>query len=216
MDLVDRIDKSAFLGREWLVWLWFKSELFEGPFELPGFEPVEAWLETKITLEAVAQELEQSQLKGAAPSTSPEAREALRQGKLPTSARLGLRRGELTFGFSFKSDDLSLGAVKLPTLVNEQTDEKFYERMHLLEDLEAMLDALWGEFLSLRLSDAWQREVVPAIRDWVHDRPSADVDRYRGWLSEAQSPAGTSEKKAVVRSHEEGATRGVPDQPASA
>lgn len=192
MDLVDRIDKSAFLGREWLVWLWFKSELFEGPFELGSFGPVEAWLEAQLTLEGSAQESEQSLLKGPAPSASPEAHEALRQGKLPTAGRISIRRGELTFSFSFKADTLALGAVKLPTLVKEQTDEQFYERMFLLEDLEAMLDALWEEFLVLRLSPAWQSEIVPAIRGWVHERPSADVAAYQGWLQEAGGVASAS------------------------
>ena len=29
MQLVDRIERRRFVGREFLVWLWFESELFD-------------------------------------------------------------------------------------------------------------------------------------------------------------------------------------------
>ena len=84
MSLAELIEQRRFVGREFLVWLWFESELFEGRFELQGIGPSEIWLESQMTL---VQEKEQSRLKGAAPSSAPEAHEALRQGKLPSQAR---------------------------------------------------------------------------------------------------------------------------------
>jgi hypothetical protein len=168
MDLVDLIEKRRFVGREFLVWLWFESELFEGRFDLQGFGPSEIWLESQMTL---VQEKEQSRLKGAAPSAAPEAREALRQGKLPTQARVRFSRGELEYAFLFNADTLGLSAVKIPSLVKEETDEQFYERMYLIEELEAQFSALYGEFLALRLSTAWDQTVAPAIRAWVGSEP---------------------------------------------
>lgn len=176
MDLVDLIEKRRFVGREFLVWLWFESELFEGRFEVEGFGACEVWLEGQITL---VQEKEQSRLKGAIPSAAPEAHEALRQGKLPTQARMRVTRGELDFAFLFNTDALSLSGVKIPAQVKEEADEQFYERMYLVEELEALFGALYGDFIALRLSTAWDSDVVPAIRAWVRGEPVADPEALR-------------------------------------
>ena len=198
MDLLDRMEKSAFLGREWLVWLWFKSELFQGPFALADHGQVEVWLETQLTLEAEAQSLEKSALRGPAPSVAPEAHEGLRQGKLPTGAGIGIRQGEQTFACSFKADAFSLSAVRLPTLVQEQTDEKFYERMFLLEQLESMLEALFDEFLELRLSKRWESDLLPAIRAWVAGSPSMDSRDYEQLLRSVRKGSSALEAMGVV------------------
>lgn len=192
MDLVDLIEKRRFVGQEFLVFLWFESELFEGRFNIEGFGPCEIWLEGQITL---TQEKEQSRLKGAAPSAAPEAHEALRQGKLPTQARVRVTRGELEYVFLFTAERLALSAVKLPSVVKEkeETDEQFYERMYLLEDLETLLGTLYGDFLALRLSTLWEAEAMPAIRTWMRGEAIADPLAYRRARSRA-APLGHAKR----------------------
>ena len=175
MNLADLIEKRRYVGREFLVWLWFESEIMEGRFDVEGFGPCEILLEGQI---ALTQEKEQSRLKGAAPSTTPEAHEALRQGKLPAQARVRVSRGELDFAFLFTAETLGLSAVKIPKVMTEEGDEQFYERMYLIEDLEAMLASLYAKFVALRLSTAWEDAVLPAIRAWMHDQ-AVDVATYR-------------------------------------
>ena len=164
MHLVDLIEKRRFVGREFLLWTWFQSELREGRFDVEGFGPCEILLEGQLTLTL---DKEQSRLKGTAPSTAPEAREALRQGKLPTQARMRIERGEMTYTFVIQSDTLNLSGVRIPAQVKEEEDERFYERMYLVEELEALLGALYAEFLAQRLSTAWEKAVAPAIRSWI-------------------------------------------------
>jgi hypothetical protein len=175
MNLSGLIEKRRFVGREFLVWLWFESEIFEGQFEVEGFGPCEIWLEGQL---ALTQDKEQSRLKGVAPSATPEAHEALRQGKLPAQARVRLTRGELSFAFLFTAETLALSAVKIPDVVKEESDEQFYERMYLVEDLERMLAAVYARFVALRLSTAWDAIAAPAIRAWAHEQP-VDVALYR-------------------------------------
>lgn len=175
MNLADLIEKRRYVGREFLVWLWFESEIMEGRFEVEGFGPCEIWLEGQI---ALTQDKEQSRLKGAAPSATPEAHEALRQGKLPAQARVRVNRGELEYAFLFNAETLGLSAVKIPKVMTEEGDEQFYERMYLIEDLESLLGSLYGKFVALRLSTAWDANVLPAIRAWIHEKP-VDVDAYR-------------------------------------
>jgi hypothetical protein len=164
MNLADLIEKRRWVGREFLVWLWFESEIMEGRFDVAGFGPCEIFLEGALSL---SQDKEQARLKGAAPSASAEAHEALRQGKLPAQARVRLERGELTYGFVFNAETLAISGVKIPKVVKEEGDEQFYERMFLVEDLEGMLAALYARFLGQRLTSAWDDAVLPLIRAWV-------------------------------------------------
>ena len=166
MDLLDRIERSHFLGREFLVWLWFESERREGVVPLPGGEACELWLEDQLTLVSEGLEKAESKLKASAPSTTPEAKEALRQGKLPTKAKLRIERGPQSWSFLFDADTLGVARVKIPAQITEEGDEKFYERMQLVEELEGMIGGLYERFLALRTSDAWPRE-ADALRAWV-------------------------------------------------
>ena len=57
--------------------------------------------------------------------------------------------------------------------------EAFYERMHLTRDVESLLEALYREFLSLRLSDAWEGACVPMMRAWAAGQEGLDAEDYR-------------------------------------
>ena len=168
MDLVDKIERSRFLGREFLVWLWYESERLEGVLPLPGGDACELWLEEQLTLVAGGSEKAESKLKAGAPSATPEAKEALRQGKLPTKAKMRIRRGPQSWGFLFDADTLGVAGVKVPAQITEDTDEKFYERMQLVEELEAMIGGLYERFLSVRTTEAWAQESA-AVRAWVRE-----------------------------------------------
>lgn len=163
-DLVERIERNRFVGREFLLWLWFESEVFETNLAPTGMGRCALWIETRLSLSF---EKDESLLKSASPASSPEAKEALRQGKLPREARLRLTTGEHEFAFMLKGDTLGLASVAIPAELKNKDDEQhevFYERMRLLEDLESILEALWSDFLTLRLSEAWDGQIVPLMK----------------------------------------------------
>lgn len=178
MDLMDLIESHRFLGTEFLMWLWYKSDVFEGRFNI-GERPCEVWFDDQIKLEAVMVETEQSVLKGASPTFTPEAREALRQGKLPTQAKLRIVYDEKEFQFTLKASELKLSGIKLPALMTRSDDEKFYERMYLMELIEELVEDLYGEFLGLRLHPAAWTSLLGAIHAWIKSDDLMDVVEYR-------------------------------------
>jgi hypothetical protein len=180
-DLAHLVEGMKFVGSEFLVWLWFESELFEGSLQLIDGTQCEFWFESQLLL---VRDKEQASLKGEAPSANPEAHEALRQGKLPSRARVRLIRNELEYGFVLSADDLSLSSVKIPAQLKKEKDEQFYERMYLIEELETMLEGLFADFLVLRLGKAWDAFVLPNMRTWVKDE-AADIDGYTRKLAES-------------------------------
>ena len=196
MDLLDAIDAGRFLGKEFLVWLWFESEVLEGQFEMPDGEKFELWFESQLTLESETAEQEITRMRGAAPSSTSEAHEALRRAKLPTQARVRIERGQQAFGFVIAAKSMTLTSATLPQLIKEDEEERFYERMYLIEELEKMVDALYGRFLSLRLAPVWETQILPMIRRWV-DGQEVDVKRYQAAREEAM-PLGRGKKAGWV------------------
>lgn len=182
--LGELIETRRFLGREFLAWLWFESETFEERFSIEKFAECELHLEKSITLETgpdfdQSQQKEKSTLSGFAPSGTPEAKEALRQGKLPTKAKIVVRREEQEFAFVLDADALALSAVKIPALIKGEGEDPFYERIQLIEEIEGAVEALFGSFLRLRLDEPWESEVVPAMREWMREEDGRALERYR-------------------------------------
>jgi hypothetical protein len=177
VDLVTRIEKNRFVGREFLLWLWFESVVFETNLSPTGEASCALWLETRL---ALAFEKDESLLKAATPAALPEAREALRQGKLPREARIRATLGDKEYAFLYKADTMAVGTLSVPAELDSKKDEiqeVLYERMRLVEALEATLTALYRDFLALRLGDAWEAAVLPALGRFAHDE-KVDVDAY--------------------------------------
>jgi hypothetical protein len=176
-DLITRIETNRFVGREFLLWMWFESVVFETNLAPTGQPSCALWLETRLTL---AFDKDESLLKTATPGAAAEAREALRQGKLPREARLRLTSGDREYAWMFKADALSIGGLAIPAeldIKKDEISEVLYERMRLVEALEATLEALWSDFLALRLSEAWSATVLPALVKFAHDE-EIDEDAY--------------------------------------
>lgn len=181
---VEAIEQNRFVGREFLLWLWHRSEVDETTLVTSTKRTISLWLEAQITL---ASEGEEAKIKGTAAPAAAEAKQALRRGKLPTSARLFAIVDELEFSWTMKADELWRSGLKIPAELkrDEEQDEALYERMRLVEILEQAMETLFRDFLALRLSPAWERSVVPAMRDWARGkaaksaakRPHAAVDR---------------------------------------
>lgn len=195
MDLVDRIETTRFLGSEFLAWLWFKIELCEGTFDVPGTGKVELWFDTQVVLASWTDETEKVMLRGAAPSSSPEAAEALRQGKIPFRATLRMTIGAEEYVLGLNARTFGLSGVKLPEVLLEEVEERFYERMRLLEQLDQVLSALYDEFLALRLASSWEGEALPMLRDWVKGKEGISPRSYAALLRRALSEREPGKRK---------------------
>ncbi len=191
MDLVDRIETTRFLGSEFLTWLWFKIELFEGTLEVGELGACEVWLDTTLSLAGWVDEGEKMTLRGAAPSSTPEATEALRQGKVPHRVSLRLIvGGSEEYVLSFNGRTFSVSGVKIPAVLTETTDDQLYERMRLLEQLDQAIVTLYDEFILLRLSALWEGEIAPAMREWVRGKETLTQRAYAGVLQRALAQRG--------------------------
>jgi hypothetical protein len=170
MDLIDVIQQKRFLGSEFLTWLWFQSERGGGVVSVPEKDAVTIWIDDRLELSSADPADQKNTLKGGAPSTSPEARAALRQERKASLAKMHLAKGEREWSFMLDAATLDIKSVKLPALLTSEDDDRFYERVHLLEELKEVIEALFGRFIGLRVGPEWPEERA-ALARWIAGAP---------------------------------------------
>ncbi|HEX2673899.1 MAG TPA: hypothetical protein VHM25_23645, partial [Polyangiaceae bacterium] len=168
-DLLERVESTRFLGAEFLLWLWLRAEIVNKPIPLPELGDFEVWLDNQITLQSDIDPNERVTVRGAAPSGSPEAREAVRAQKFPVRARIAIRNEERDFACVLVAHRFAVSGGKIPAVLTKDTDDAFQERMSLVERLCQNLDGLYAAFLRDRLSAIWKEAWEPAIVSWADD-----------------------------------------------
>ncbi|MSP91971.1 MAG: hypothetical protein EXR79_09270 [Myxococcales bacterium] len=160
-------DRFAFLGREFLTWLWFEAETNKGAVDTPTFGPVRVDFGQRLTLETGGNVREGSTIQAEMPLLVEESRVALRTGKKVARARLVLEVGERTFQFGLDAESLTLAQVKLPTVLSTEDAPRVDERLLLLDELEAMVDEMYARFVRLRSDAKAWGPVRDEMRRWV-------------------------------------------------
>ncbi len=166
-ELIERVETTRFLGSELLLWVWLRQELFNEPVAMGEAGSAEVWLDRKLTLEHILDKAERVAVRGAQPSGSTEAREAVRNMKLPVASRLVLRLKDQDFAFDFNAPRFLIGSGSIPALLKEEGDDAFLERTTLIEKLTGLLDSLFSAFLRERLAPSWSKAWEPALLAWV-------------------------------------------------
>lgn len=195
MEVFERIELRRFVGRELILWLWLESELFEGTLTTKAHGSFGMWLEGRLVLSA-GQEV--TTIKGTMPGRHREAKEALLRGKMPELAGLHLAWSDHEATFTLKAETLAIAGLKLPKgdskseRKTDEPDEELYERMRITREIEGVVEALYRDFLALRLGPAWDALVTPALEAWCAG-DAIDADAY-----------GTARTKALA------ATKGSP------
>jgi hypothetical protein len=201
MDLVDRVESTRFLGGEFLLWLWFSRDVADGQIAVEGLGTIEVSLESQVTLGDPIAEQERVAIRGADPFGTPEAEQALCQGKLPRKIGLRLTFQDSEWVLALDATTLGCSGVKLPALLTEGEEEHFFERMRLLEQMHDLIGAIYAQFLGIRLSAEWESTLVPALVSWVGGDVTMSRRKYDGLhrrvLARAKSQASA---KAGARS----------------
>ena len=168
-DALERIESTRFLGPEFLLWVWLRAEIVNRPIALPELGNFDVWLDNQLTLQSDIDPNERVTVRGAAPSGSAEAREAVRSQKFPVRARIALRNEERDFACVLVAQRFAIASGAIPAVLTKDTDDAFVERMTLVERLSLSLDRLYAAFLEERLSDTWKLGWEPAIVSWADD-----------------------------------------------
>ena len=155
-------EPKDFLGNEFLLWLWHETEANGGEVA-----DVSILIDRSLDLDCGYGMTGKDSLRGTGPHRMPEARDALRSGKLPRKAGMVLDANGLQFSLTFNPEGFAVGSAKLPDVEEADTPRVvFEERIALLRDLCKTLDAVFESFLTVRASSAWESK-TSGVRRWI-------------------------------------------------
>ena len=160
------------LGREFLTWLWFKSEERGGAVQIPGTGDVEVSFARRLALESGGGEYSESIVCQGFHAGLKEGKAAILEGKKAKEARIQLGAGPEKFEFTLKADSFHFQSLRLPSGFTEGEEEedregRVLERIYLVEKAVKATDQLFSTFLKRRLSPQWSSEEIPRVKKWL-------------------------------------------------
>jgi hypothetical protein len=162
---------KAWLGRELLTWLLWRSESSEPLLKLDK-QPVTVLFEGRLVLRGIAGEVVENTLRGAMAPYSPLVRRALERGLLVHGARLRISHGDRSYEVTLDAEQFDIRSARLPELTAEEEDDRLRERLYLSEQVAGLVRALIERFLEVRVTPKWMKEEVPALKEWMaEERP---------------------------------------------
>ena len=164
-------DDLSLIGREFLTWLWFKSEERNGSIALGKTEEIELHLLKRIALEAGEGEYSQGVVCSGLHAELTEGKEAVRQGKKVKETCIKLHRDQNEWEFNFKADTFYFQSLKMPQADWRQEPEDpsaaLLERIYVIENAVKTMDELFAAFLKIRFSGQWAETEKPLLGKWI-------------------------------------------------
>ena len=121
MQLLERIEKRRFVGREFLLWLWFESELFDATLETKEHGEFGLWLEERLTLSYMK---ESTRIIAPMPGLGIEAKAALQRGQLPESAGLRIAYKDAETRLQLNAERLAITGLRLASVLDQVEEEE--------------------------------------------------------------------------------------------
>ena len=161
---------DSILGKEFLTWLWYQSDVAPGAFVNDAGAPFAVSMEQRIVVQGGEGDAQETASVSGALSPLREARFGLGTGKKVSRALVRLEKDELAFQVSLRAEDFSLNSLKTPKIEksgdDDDPDALLLEKIYLLEVCTGLLDSLFQRFLRVRHSPDWLREVND-MRQWM-------------------------------------------------
>ena len=160
-------------GREFLTWLWFKSETQNGKVALGSGADLGVLLEGPLTFTHEGNGAHAAVLKKGMPESSIEAKTCLLSGKKLKEAKITFALDEQNaWSFGFEADEFLIRGLKLPQGEGQlDAISRFQERMIFLEQWREIFLDLFGAFLRARTDGKKWKGATAEIREWIQGRP---------------------------------------------
>lgn len=165
--------KDVVLGQDFLTWLWFKSEKTNGQFRTAEGVDFACHVEQRISVQGGEGDNVETATVSGALSELREARLGLTTGKKVNKMQLRMERDTEVWQGAIKAEDFTLTGLRTPKMEaardDDEPDAAFYEKVFLIERFLSFIDALYAQFLTLRLGPEWAGE-ERQVREWVRAR----------------------------------------------
>lgn len=158
----------AWLGREWLTWLLWRSNATGALTSLDG-EDVHVLFVGPVVLQGLAGDATELRAKGHQSAYALVVRHALARGLLVHRATLRILVAEQVFEATLDAEHMAIQSARLPKVLSDEDEAQREERMMLTDRLCALVDALWLAFDAVRGDEVWASREVPGLRGWLDE-----------------------------------------------
>jgi len=170
LDISISYNKFKFLGYEFMTWLWFAIE--EGKLINTDKKPILLEIGNRIVFEnSLNNTIETIIIKGDEAGLE-EGILALKKGAVVTELNLVYKENEQKWQFTLKGENLNIAGIKTPDTGNIEKQEDIegviLEKVYLYNKVVEIIDTLFKKFIKIRLSNKWNDETVPLIRNWIN------------------------------------------------
>ncbi len=172
LDLAVAYNRYRFLGYEFLTWLWFLID--RDPETLKKCDPELAALAigNRMALENRGGEAVETITIRGDDAGLEEGILALRKGAVVTEMNLVYRSGDYQWRFTLKGENLDVSGLKPPETggveAAEDLEGAVLEKAYLYEKVLLLLDNLFKTFVELRISEGWNQDILPRLKEWIH------------------------------------------------
>lgn len=171
LDVAVSYHRYQFIGYEFLTWLWFVIENQQAVLNASGDDFVSLEIGNRMVLENNKNNaVEKITIKGDQAGLE-EAVLSMQKGAVVTEMHLIYSAGHHEWQFNIKGENLGISGLRTPQTgrIETKTDIEgvVLERIFLYEKATNFIHYLYKTFISVRVTDQWDRNIVPLIRKWI-------------------------------------------------
>jgi hypothetical protein len=165
--MTNQFDTQDYLGNEFLLWLWWYLETQSDTVLLSDGSEVTGMLHKTLALECPIGETGKDTMSAESPVKLPEARQAIRSGKLPRKSGMILSRFGEQYQFVLQAEGFNINGAKIDTTEPSGKNAR-EERTEMLRHFMETLDLLYGAFCERRIGDDWPED-LDQIANWMQE-----------------------------------------------
>ncbi len=185
-DSIDLIREKAFMGQDFLTWLWYKSDTNGNIVRLHNSQDAGVSFERFITLEGGEGDAQESVTCRGLRAELTEAKTALQSGKKITKAHIRLSVDDFQWKFTIDAATLDLSSLKVPKTVEPGAEDgddlsfegRVLERAYMLELAVESVDHLFQTFLLVRLDETRWKDEKQGIREWIFSSHTSHTSHH--------------------------------------
>ncbi len=161
-------DRPDWLGNEFLLWLWFHADVHGDTLKLPDGTEATFMFAGGIKVEDPRGQSGRGTLNSESAVRLPEARAAVKAGKLPRKAALTVVRHGEQFTCVLDAETLAVTQGKLPPADEsvQSGRDRDVARLQSVRDLAVLVDQMYAAFLARRISGYWSGE-LKEMQGWL-------------------------------------------------
>ncbi|MCD6353666.1 MAG: hypothetical protein J7M06_05595 [Proteobacteria bacterium] len=170
LDISVSYNRYKFLGHEFLTWLWFIID--NNQTKIKESAPISMKIGNRIVLENGRRDAVETIIIKGDDADLEEGILALKKGALVVELNLVCESGDQEWRFTIKGDNLNIVTLKPPYTEpmesKQDLEGSLLERAYLYNMIFEGIDALFNQFIKLRISSDWDQNGLLLIKKWIY------------------------------------------------